>query len=174
MLISKSKVYELALSSVKEKCVNDFLEKYIPNVFPIVAEYGGKFLINGIIQSSQENKFPAKSFAILEWPSIGSFTSIGRDERMFPLLKVRNQYLEFILEGCFYNISENIDFLIPEDRTMSLLLSDRSVLDEQTIRFQWINDNQNRKLSLNLYFSNNVSQKYDKKEDIEKYVIQIQ
>ncbi|MGD0658400.1 MAG: hypothetical protein ABSD38_10075 [Syntrophorhabdales bacterium] len=43
MLISKSKVYELALSSIKEQHINDFLGQYIPNVFPIMAEYAGRF-----------------------------------------------------------------------------------------------------------------------------------
>lgn len=174
MILSKSKVYELALSSVKDEHINDFLEKYIPNVFPILTEYGGKFLINGIIQSSMENKYPVKSFAVLEWPSINSFISIGGDQRIFPLIEERNQYLDFILEGCFYYISEDIDFLIPESKTMSLLLSNRSILDDQNIRFQWINDNRNGKLSLNLYFSDNLSQQYEKNEDIEKYIIQIQ
>lgn len=51
MLISKNKVYELALSSIKEEQVDDFLKQYISSVFPILTEYGGKFLINGTIQN---------------------------------------------------------------------------------------------------------------------------
>ncbi len=34
MLVSKSKVYELALSSIKEQYVSDFLHKYLPSVSP--------------------------------------------------------------------------------------------------------------------------------------------
>jgi uncharacterized protein (DUF1330 family) len=173
MLFSRSKVYEFALSSIKEQHINDFFVKYINNVVPIMVEYGGKFFATGIIQSSIKNKFPAKSFAILEWPSISTFISIGRDERMFPLLKERNQYLEFILEGCFYNVSDDIDFPVPVNKTVSLLLSNRSIHDEQDIRFQWISDTNNTNLSLNLYVSNNLSQQYDEKADIEKYIIQL-
>ncbi len=59
MLVSKSKAYELALSSVKERHINDFMTQYIPNVLPIMAEYGGRFLISGTIQDSVAKKFPA-------------------------------------------------------------------------------------------------------------------
>ena len=61
MRLSKSKVYELALSSINAEHVDDFMGSYIPKVFPIMAEYGGKFLINGMIQHSMENRYP------LEW-----------------------------------------------------------------------------------------------------------
>jgi len=102
ILISKAKVYELALSSIKEEHVNDFRGQYIPSVFPILSEYGGKFVISGTIQNSVAGKFPARSFALLEWPSIDQFVNINKDRRMIPLLETRNRYLDFIKEGCFY------------------------------------------------------------------------
>jgi len=173
MLISKSKVYELALSSIKEEHIHDFIERYVQNVFPILTEYGSRFLINGIIRSSIANKFPAKSFAVLEWPSIKQFVNIGKDKRILPLIETRNIYLDFIIEGCFYNVLEDTDFEIPENRTMNLLLSNRTILHDQNIRFQWISDDQNSELSLNLYFSNNLSKQYDKDKDIEEFTIQI-
>jgi uncharacterized protein (DUF1330 family) len=174
MLISKSKVYEVALSSIKEAHINDFLKQYIPNIFPILTEYGGRFLMNGTIQHSMAKKFPAKSFAVLEWPSIDQFIKINKDKRILPLIKKRNQYLDFIIEGCFYNVLEDIDFEIPRNRTMGLLLSNRTILEDQHIRFQWINDIQNSELSLNLYFSDNLPQQYDKDKDIEEFTIHIQ
>lgn len=174
MLISKSKVYELALSSIKEAHINDFLKQYIPHVFPILTEYGSRFLINGTIQHSMAKKFPAKSFAVLEWPSIDQFIKINKDKRILPLIKKRNQYLEFIIEGCFYNVVEDTDFEIPKNRTMSLLLSNRTILDDQHIRLKWTNDDQNSELSLNLYFSHNLTKRYDKDKDIEEFTIQIQ
>jgi len=173
MFLSKSKVYELALSSIKEEHINDFLKQYIPNVFPILTEYGGRFLINGTIQNSIAKKFPAKSFAVLEWPSINQFIKINKDKRILPLIETRNQYLDFIIEGCFYNVLEDTDFEIPKNKTVNLLLSNRTILEDQNIRFQWINDIQNSELSLNLYFSNNLTRQYDKDKDIEEFSIQI-
>jgi len=137
MFLSKSKVYELALSSIKEEHINDFLKQYIPNVFPILTEYGGRFLINGTIQNSIAKKFPAKSFAVLEWPSIDQFIKINKDKRILPLIETRNQYLDFIIEGCFYNVLEDTDFEIPKNKTVNLLLSNRTILEDQNIRFQW-------------------------------------
>jgi hypothetical protein len=52
VVISKSKVYELALSSIKEEHIGDFMKLYIPAILPILTEYGGRFLINGAVQSS--------------------------------------------------------------------------------------------------------------------------
>jgi len=92
MLVSQSKVYELALSSIKEQHMDDFLRQYIPNVFPILTEYGGRFLINGTIQNSRARKFPAKSFALLEWSSIDQFIEINKDNRIIPLMERKNQY----------------------------------------------------------------------------------
>jgi uncharacterized protein (DUF1330 family) len=156
MLISKSKVYELALSSIKEQHINDFLKQYIPNVFPILTEYGGRFLINRTIQNSRTRNLRAKSFALLEWSSIDQFIEINKDERIIPLIERRNQYLDFIMEGCSYEVSEDAGLEIPEDRMMSLLLSDRTILEDRNIRFQWINDIENSELSSNLYFSSDL------------------
>lgn len=174
MLISKSKVYELALSSIKTEYINDFRQKYIPNILPIMAEYGGKFLFNGIIQSSIGKKFPVKSFAMLEWPSIDQFIKINKDERVLPLVSSRNQYLDFIKEGCFYKIIEDINFEIPKDKILSILLTNRTQINNQHIEFQWIDDIQNSEISKYLYFSNDAKSHYDKDKDIEKYLIQIQ
>ena len=102
MVISKSKVYELALSSIKAGHVDDFMKQYIPSAIPIVTEYGGRFLINGAIQNSVAGRFPAKTFALLEWPSIDRFVEINKDKRMLPLLEKRNHFLDFIVEGRFY------------------------------------------------------------------------
>jgi uncharacterized protein (DUF1330 family) len=173
MLISKSKVYELALSSIKEEHINDFLKKYIPNVFPILTEYGGRFLINGTIQNAIAKKFPAKSFALLEWPSIDQFIKINKDKRISPLVETRNQYLDFIIEGCFYSVPKDTDFEIPESRIMTLLLSNRTILEDRNIRFQWINDDRNSELSSNLYFSNSPMKRYDSGKDIEEFSIQV-
>jgi uncharacterized protein (DUF1330 family) len=173
MLISKSKVYELAFSSIKEQHINEFLGQYIPNVFPIMAEYGGRFLINGTIQNSSARKFPAKSFALLEWSSIDQFIEINKDKRVIPLIGRRNQYLDFIMEGCFYGVPEDIDLEIPENRTMSLLLSDRAILEDRNIRFQSISDIRNSEVSLNLYFSSDLMKQYDEDKDIEEFLIHI-
>jgi uncharacterized protein (DUF1330 family) len=173
MLISKLKVYELALSSIKDEHIKDFREKYLPNIFPVLTEYGGKFIINGIIQNSISKKFPVKSFAILEWPSVDQFIKINKDERILPLIKMRNQYLNFIKEGCFYNVLEDTDFSIPKNKTMTLLLTNRILAKDHLIRFQWIDDIQNSELSQNLYFSNDIKKLYDKDKDIEEFIIQI-
>ena len=173
MLVSQSKVYELALSSIKEQHMDDFLRQYIPNVFPILTEYGGRFLINGTIQNSRARKFPAKSFALLEWSSIDQFIEINKDKRIIPLIERRNQYLDFIMEGCFYEVSEDTDLEIPEDRMMSLLLSDRTILEDRNIRFQRINDIENSELSSNLYFYSSVTKQYDEDKDIEEFLIHI-
>lgn len=173
MLISKNKVYELALSSIREEHVNDFLKQYIPAVSPILTEYGGRFLINGPIQNSIAKKFPAKSFALLEWPSIHQFVEINNDERVSPLIERRNQYLDFILEGCFYSVPEDTDFEIPVDRAMILLLSNRTILENRNVRFQWINDNRNSELSLNLYFSNSSMEQYYMGKDVEEFSVLI-
>ena len=163
----------MALSSIKEKHINDFLRQYISNVFPIMAEYGGRFLINGTIQNSRANKFPAKSFALLEWPSIDQFIEINRDKRIIPLIETRNQYLDFIIEGCFYGVLEDTDLEIPENRTMSLLLSDRAILEDRNIRFRWISDIRNSELLPNLYFSRDLMKQYDEDKDIEEFLIHI-
>jgi uncharacterized protein (DUF1330 family) len=166
MLISKNRVYELALSSIKAEHVNDFLQQYIPSVFPILTEYGGKFLINRIIQNSITNKYPAKSFAILEWPSIDQFAKINTDKRMVPLMEARNQYLDFIIEGCFYCVLKDTELRIPQNKTMTIFLSNRTVLGDQNFRFHWINDRENRDLSLNLYFSNRSMNTFNQGKDI--------
>ena len=171
ILISKAKVYELALSSIKEEHVNDFTGQYIPNVFPILTEYGGKFVISGTIQTSVAGKFPAKSFALLEWPSIDQFVNINKDGRIAPLLETRNRYLDFIKEGCFYRVPEDAGLEIPKDRRMSLLLSNRTVLEDRSIRFRWIDDVRNSALSLNLYFSGNPVKGYDEDKDIEEFSV---
>jgi uncharacterized protein (DUF1330 family) len=173
MLISKSKVYELALSSVKEQHVNDFLREYLPGISPILAEYGGRFLVHGIIRDTVAGRFPAKSFAILEWPSIDQFVRINKDKRVIPLVQRRNRYLDFIFEGCFYGVAEDIDFDFGRNRTMKLLLTDRVILDDRNIGFQWINDAQNSRLSLNLYFSDAAEKEYDKDQDIEEFLVQV-
>ncbi len=173
MLISKSKVYELALSSIKDQHINDFLHDYLPRVSPILTEYGGRFLVNGIIQNSIAGRFPAKSFAILEWPSIDHFVRINEDKRVIPLVQRRNQFLDFIIEGCFYGVLEDTDFEFPKNKTMNLLLTDRAIADDRNIRFQWIDDAKNLKLSLNLYFYNNVANQYEKDRDIEEFSVQV-
>ncbi len=173
MLLSKSKVYELALSSIKEQQINDFLHGYLPRVSPILTEYGGRFLINGVIQSSMARRFPAKSFAILEWPSIDQFRRINEDKRVIPLVQMRNQYLNFIMEGCFYRVSEDTHFEFPRNKTVNLLLTDRAILDDRSIRFQWIDDVKNSKLSLNLYFYSGVANQFDKDRDVEELSVQV-
>jgi hypothetical protein len=130
-------------------------------------------LINGTIQNSVARKFRAKSFAVLEWPSIDKFIKINKDKRIAPLLEARNQYLDFIIEGCFYTVPEDIDFEIPENKTMTFLLSNRTILENQNIRFQWINDNRNSELSLNIYFFNSLMTRYDGRKDIEELSVQI-
>jgi len=173
MLISKSKVYELALSSIKEQYINDFLQRYIPSVFPILTEYGGRFLVNGTIQNSVAKKFPAKTFALLEWPSIDQFVKINKDERLLPLIEMRNQYLDFIMEGYFYRVLEDTDFEIPENKRTRLLLSDRIISEDRSIRFQWIDDSRNAELSSNLYFSDSLTDSYDKDKDIDEFSVQV-
>jgi uncharacterized protein (DUF1330 family) len=173
MLISKSKVYELALSSIKEQHISNFLHEYLPSVFPILSEYGGKFLINGAIQDSIAGRFPAKSFAIFEWPSIDQFIRINEDERVIPLVRRRNQFLDFIIEGRFYRVLEDTDFEFPQNKTMSLLLTDRDIADDGSIRFHWIDDVKNSKLSLNVYLHGDAVKQYDKDRDIEELSVQI-
>lgn len=173
MLVSKSKVYELALSSIKEQHVGDFLHEYLPSVFPILAEYGGRFLINGIIQKSIAGKFPAKSFAILEWPSIDQFIKINEDERVIPLVQRRNQYLDFIIEGCFYRVIEDTRIEFPKNKTLRFLLTDRAILDDRSIGFQWIDDVKNSKLALNVYFYGGAANQYDKARDLEELSVQV-
>jgi uncharacterized protein (DUF1330 family) len=173
MLVSKSKVYELALSSIKEQHITDFLHEYLPSVSPILTEYGGRFLINGIIRNSIAGRFPAKSLAILEWPSIDQFIRINEDERVRPLVRRRNQYLEFIIEGCFYKVSEDTHFEIPKNKTMNLLLTDRAIPDDRNIRFQWIGDVKNSKLSLNVYFYGDTASQYDEDRDLEELSVQL-
>jgi uncharacterized protein (DUF1330 family) len=173
MVIFKSKVYELALSSIKEQHTNDFLNHYLPSISPILSEYGGRFMINGIIRNSVAGRFPAKSFAILEWPSIDQFIRINEDKRVIPLVQRRNQYLDFIIEGCFYRVLEDAEFEFVKDKTLSLLLTDRTILEDRNIRFQWINDAKNSKLSLNLYFSSSEANQYDKDRDVEEYSVQV-
>jgi uncharacterized protein (DUF1330 family) len=173
MLVSKSKVYELALSSIKEQHISDFLHEYLPSVSPILAEYGGRFLISGIIRNSIAERFPAKSFAILEWPSIDQFIRINEDERVIPLVRRRNQYLDFIIEGCFYMVSEDTHFEVPKNKTMNLLLTDRVSPDDRNIRFQWIEDDKNSRLSLNVYFYGDAANQYDKDRDLEELSVQI-
>jgi uncharacterized protein (DUF1330 family) len=173
MLVLKSKVYELALSSVKDQHVNDFLHEYLPSVSPILAEYGGKFLISGVIQNSIGRRFPAKSFAILEWPSIDHFIRINEDKRVIPLLQRRNRYLDFIKEGCFYRVLEDTHFEFLRNKTMNLLLTNRAILDDRNIQFQWVNDVKNSELSLHLYFYSNVAHQYDKDKDIEEFSVQV-
>jgi uncharacterized protein (DUF1330 family) len=173
LLISKSKVYELALSSIKEQHVNDFLREYIPSVLPIMTEYGGRFLINGIIQDSIARRFPAKSFALLEWPSIDQFISINKDKRVIPLVQKRNKYLDFIIEGCFYGLGEDTYIEFSRNEKMNLLLTDRVIPDHGNTRFRWINDVRNSKLSLNLYFLTNVANQYDRDRDVEDLSVQV-
>jgi uncharacterized protein (DUF1330 family) len=173
MLISGSKVYELALSSLKEQHVDDFLRGYIPRVFPILTEYGGRFLINGTIRNSVAKRWPAKSFAVLEWPSVDQFVRINEDKRVAPLIEMRNRYLDFIMEGCFYRVSEDTDLEIPDNKMMSLLISDRAIPEGRGIRFQWIDDVRNSELSLNLYLSGDLRKEYDEKKDIEELSIQV-
>ena len=173
MLISKSRVYELALSSIKEQHVNDFLHGYLPRVSPILTEYGGRFLINGIIQHSIAGRVPAKGFAILEWPSIDQFIRINDDKRVIPLVQKRNQYLDFIIEGCFYGVLEDTYIEFPRNETVNLLLTDRVIPDDGNIRFRWINDVKNSKLSLNLYFLTNVANQYDRDRDVEDLSVQV-
>jgi uncharacterized protein (DUF1330 family) len=173
VVISKSKVYELALSSIKEEHISDFLKLYIPAVLPILTEYGGRFLVNGAVQSSVVKRFPAKTLALLEWPSIDQFVKINEDKRLSPLMERRNQYLAFIVEGCFYNVPEDTDFEIPENKRMALLLSDRSILDDRGIRFRWISDSRNSDLSLNLYFFKGSPKLYEKSKDIDELSIDL-
>ncbi len=173
MLVSKSKVYELALSSIKEAHIRDFLHEYLPSVSPILTEYGGRFLINGTIQNSIAGRFPAKSFAILEWPSIEQFIRINEDKRVIPLVRRRNRYLDFVIEGCFYRILEDTDFELPKSRTMKLLLTDRAIPGDLNIRFQWIDDVKNSKLSLNVYFYRDEANRYDKDRDVEELSVQV-
>ena len=169
--LSRAKVYELALSSIKGEHINDFMGQYIPNVFPIMTEYGGKFLISGTIQNSMPGKFPARSLALLEWPSIEQFANINKDRRMIPLLEARNRYLDFIKEGCFYRVPEDIDLEIPKDRRMRILLSNRTILEDRAVRFRWIDDVRNSELSLNLYFSGDPMKGYDKDKDVGEFSI---
>ena len=56
---------------------------------------------------------------------------------------------------------------------MRLLLSDRTVGEGGNVRFQWIEDVQNQALSLNLYFSGDLTTQYDKERDIEEFSLQI-
>ncbi len=130
-------------------------------------------MINGIIQNSIAGRFPAKSFAILEWPSIEQFIRINEDERVIPLVRRRNQYLDFIIEGCFYRVLEDIDFELPKSKTMKLLLTDRAIPGDLNLRFQWIDDVKNSKLSLNLYFCGDAANQYDKDRDIEELSVQV-
>ncbi len=173
MLVSKSKVYELALSSIKEPHIRDFLHEYLPSVSPILTEYGGRFLINGIIQKSIAGRFPAKSFAILEWPSIEEFIRINEDERVIPLVRKRNRYLDFIIEGCFYRVLEDTDFDLPKSRTMKLLLTDSAISGDLNLRFQCIDDVKNSKLSLNVYFYGDAANQYDKNRDVEELSVEV-
>ena len=173
MLISKSKVYELALSSIKEQDINAFLHDYLPSVSPILTEYSGRFWMSGIIQDSKARKFPAKSFAILEWPAINQFIRIHEDERVIALVRRRNQYLDFIIERCFYMVSEDTDFECPKDKTMNLLLTDRAIADDRSIRFRWIDEVKNSKLSLNVYFYGDAANQYDKDQDLEEFSVQV-
>jgi uncharacterized protein (DUF1330 family) len=173
MLISKSRVYELALSSIKEQHLSDFLHEYLPRISPILTEYGARFLINGIIQNSVARRFPAKGFAILEWPSIDHFVSINEDKRVIPLVQLRNQFMDFIIEGCFYRVLEDTDFEFPQDKTTSLLLTDRAIPDDRNIRFRWINDVKNSKLALNVYFYDDAANQYYKDRDIEELSVQV-
>ncbi len=173
MLISKSKVYELAFSSIKEQHVSDFLHEYLPRISPILTEYGGRFLLNGIIQNSIAGRFPAKSFAILEWPSIDHFVKINEDKRVIPLIQRRNQFLDFITEGCFYRVLEDTDVEFQKNKTMNLLLTDRATVDDQITLFHWIDHVKNSKLSLNVYFYDNAASKYDKDRDVEELSVQV-
>ncbi len=173
MRISKSSVYELALSSIKEQHVSDFLHEYLPRVSPILGEYGGRFLINGIIQNSIAGRFPAKGFAILEWPSIDHFVRINEDKRVIPLLRMRNRFLDFILEGCFYRVLEDTNVELPQNKTINLLLTDKAISDNRSIRFRWIDDVKNTKLSLNVYFYGDEVNRYDEDRDVEQFSVQV-
>ncbi|MCB2141205.1 hypothetical protein KQH27_00690 [bacterium] len=173
MLIYKNKVYELSLSSIKEEHLNDFLQKYIPSIFPIMAEYGGRFIISGLITNSVTAKYPVKSFALLEWPSIEQFSKIVLDDRVTPLLDLRNKYLNYIIEGCFYNVDEDTELLVPENKSMYIFLSNRNVSKNQKICFRWLDSPYNRKLSSNLYLSNSSIESFDENIDIDELYVKL-
>jgi uncharacterized protein (DUF1330 family) len=173
MIFSKSKVYEVALSTIKQNRLGNFLGEYIPAILPIMAEYGGVFLFNSVIQSSVNNRFPAKSFAVLEWPSIESFVTIGKDKRAVPLLEQRNQYLDFMIEGCFYRAQEDTEFNIPENRTINMMLLDEEVKDGPFVILNWINHPMNSSLSTYLCFSRQSSEQLRRLNYIDQFVIQI-
>jgi uncharacterized protein (DUF1330 family) len=173
MNFTTTKVYELALSSVKEQHLGDFRSRYIPNVYPIMAEYGGKFLINGVIRHSATSRYPVRNFALLEWPSIEQFIKINNDERMLPLLEERNRYLEFIIEGCFFEVQKDIEFEIPAHKSVTLLLSERAIPDGRGVHLQWIPDARNRAISQNLSISSDSAKPFDKDSDTEEFTIQL-
>jgi uncharacterized protein (DUF1330 family) len=173
MNFTTTKVYELALSSLKEQHIGDFRSYYIPNVYPIMAEYGGKFLINGVIRHSAASSFPVKNFALLEWPSIEQFIRINHDKRMLPLLEERNRYLEFIIEGCFYEAQRDVDFEIPVHKSVVLLLTDKAIPDNRGVHLQWILDSRNTPISQNLFISSDSAKLFDKDNDIEEFTIQL-
>ena len=123
MILSPGKVYELALSTIKPDQVSEFLGGYIPQILPLMAEYGGRFVINGPVERSVAGTYAVGSFAILEWPSIDAFAAIGGDRRVKPLLDRRNRCLEVIHEGWFYGVSGEAELPVGQGRCLCLRLS---------------------------------------------------
>ena len=56
---------------------------------------------------------------------------------------------------------------------MRLLLTDRAVPDDRSIRFQWIDDVGNSKLAPNFYFCGDAAHRHDKDRDREELSVQV-
>jgi len=124
MILSPGKVYELALSTIKPDHVSEFLGGYIPQILPVMAEYGGRFVINGSVERSVAGAYAVGSFAFLEWPSIDAFTAIASDQRVQPLFDRRNHCLEVIHEGWFYGVTRETELPVGQkNRHLYLRLS---------------------------------------------------
>lgn len=173
MLFAKSRVYELALSSITPEHAGDFFTSYIPHISPLLAEHGGRFAISGAITSAAAGRFPAKTFAVLEWPSIDRFAGINEDARAIPLVQRRNGYLDFIMEGCFYRVARDIEFACAQDTALTVLLTGREAADGQGLRLHWVDDERNTPLAPGLYLSHDRASRYDADRDVEEYAVQV-
>jgi hypothetical protein len=99
---------EISFSTIKEGKHEQFFKSYLPKVFPLVKEYGGRRLGAMAVLKVLEGDIQSRAIGLYEWPDSKTFQTICRDPRFKKIEGIKLDALSYLNEGNFFFVETKV------------------------------------------------------------------
>lgn len=109
ILFKAGTVIEMSFARIKEDQESKLFGQYFPMVMPILNELGGQSLGSFTVTESYSKLNQPHMCALFQWPSLEAFEALHKDPRFLDIKGIRDEALEFLSNGHFFEVKENTE-----------------------------------------------------------------